>query len=76
MKTITVLLFQLLFVFSGLSQDIVKYTTANLRMRLDTTTNSEIISVNPEGSLFASRRGGKMAVRENSILIIFSKKSY
>lgn len=50
MKKVTLLLVQLLIVFSSFSQDVIKYTTTNLRMRSDTTTTSEIITVIPNGT--------------------------
>lgn len=50
MKKLTLLLLQFLIVFSAFAQDIVKYTTVNLRMRSDTTTTSEIITTIPKGT--------------------------
>lgn len=50
MKKLTFILLQLLIVFSAFTQDIVKYTTVDLRMRSDTTTTSEIITTIPRGT--------------------------
>lgn len=50
MKILTLVFIQLLIVFSAFTQDIVKYTTANLRLRQDTSTTSNIITVIPKGT--------------------------
>jgi len=50
MKKLTILFVQLLIVFSAFAQDIVKYATANLRLRQDTSTTSNVITIIPKGT--------------------------
>ena len=50
MKKLSFILFQLLFVLSVFAQDAVRYTSANLRMRTDTTVTSPIVAVIPAGT--------------------------